>query len=400
MKRNLHYIGAFAMLFISGCNGGGGSSGSSSQSANNQLPVVVDRGVNESAPLNRPFVTVTLCVPGTNTCQTIDHVLLDSGSDGLRVPASVLANRSSYPQLMSPTSQPLYTCANYAAGYDFGSVNTADVKLGGLTAKAVPFQIIDDSQPQIGIPDSCNSSGSYFDFVAAGQNAIVGIRNWVYDEDRSYTCNDGGCTEINNLPESMLIGSPIIRIPGNNNGASIQFPSVPANGAQSFIGVLTIGINTQANNSIGSDVSLLYTRDSLFKASYNNVNQASTFDSGTPYIIFTDNGIPLCNAGAAEGFYCPVSPMLINAVFSNFDGGNQVNASYLLQNPLIYYDNAVANNTLLPYAGAPCSGCESFADSIFLWGLPYFYGKTIYSGFPGVVINGESQPPFLGVSGL
>ncbi|AUR52753.1 DUF3443 family protein [Aquella oligotrophica] len=54
--------------------------------------------------------------------------------------------------------------------------------------------------------------------------------------------------------------------------------------------------------------------------------------------------------------------------------------------------NAIAGNTLLPYAGAPCAGCESFADSIFLWGLPYFYGKTVYSIFPGAMVNGESAP--------
>ncbi|TXI93677.1 MAG: DUF3443 family protein [Neisseriales bacterium] len=377
-------------LCISACNGGSSSSSSNNALAYNQTPIVVDHGVNESALPNRPFVTVTLCVPGTTTCQTIDHVLLDTGSDGLRVPASVLKNAAMYPQL-TLDNQPLYTCANYAAGYDFGSMNLTDVVWGGETAKSVPFQIIDDSQPQVGIPASCDATGSYFDFIAAGQNAIIGVRNSVYDADTNYTCVNGTCTPVTNLPESMLIGTPVIRMPVDNNGVLLQFPNVPANGATSFTGTLTFGINTQSNNTVTSNVNLLYTRDSLFNASYNNTNYQGTFDSGTPFIIFSDNTLPVCT-GEFEGFYCPSSPMQINAVFTSYDGRNQVNSSYPLANPTIYWGNAIAGNTLLPYAGAPCAGCESFADSIFLWGLPYFYGKTIYSIFPGAMINNESAP--------
>lgn len=390
MKKYSSLLVSLAALCLSACNGGSSSSSSNNTLAYNQTPIIVDAGVNGAASVNRPFVTVTLCVPGTDTCQTIDHVLLDSGSDGLRVPASVLKNAAMYPQLTFD-NQPLYTCANYAAGYDFGSMNLTDVVWGGETAKSVPFQIIDDSQPQVGIPASCDATGNYFDFVAAGQNAIIGVRNSVFDADINYTCNNGICTHVSNLPESMLIASPVIHMPVDNNGVLLQFPTVPATGASSFTGTLTFGINTQPNNSVGSSVNLLYTKDSLFNTNYNNTNYQATFDSGTPLIIFSDNSLPLC-AGEFAGLYCPASPMQINAVFSNYNGGNQINSSYPLANPAIYLGNAIAGNTLLPYAGAPCSGCESFADSIFLWGLPYFYGKTIYSIFPGAMVNGESAP--------
>lgn len=390
MKNYSTLLVSLTTLCLSACNGGSSSSSSGNSPAYNQTPIIVDLGVNESAPLNRPFVTVTLCVPGTDTCQTIDHVLLDTGSDGLRVPASILKNAAMYPQLMLD-NQPLYTCANYAAGYDFGSMNLTDVVWGGETAKSVPFQIIDDSQPQVGIPASCDATGSYFDFIAAGQNAIIGVRNSVFDADTNYTCVNGTCNPVTNLPESMLIASPVIRMPVDNNGVLLQFPNIPANGATSFTGTLTFGINTQSNNTVKSNVNLLYTRDSLFNASYNNTNYQGTFDSGTPFIIFSDNTLPLCT-GEFEGFYCPSSPMQINAVFTSYDGRNQVNSSYPLANPAIYWGNAIAGNTLLPYAGAPCAGCESFADSIFLWGLPYFYGKTVYSIFPGAMVNGESAP--------
>src|SRR5664279_5010150 len=51
---------------------------------NNVLPIVVDLGpLNNYA--NGSFATVTVCTPGTSTCQTIDHVLVDTGSIGLRL---------------------------------------------------------------------------------------------------------------------------------------------------------------------------------------------------------------------------------------------------------------------------------------------------------------------------
>ena len=38
--------------------------------------------------VNGLFTSVTICVPGTSSCQTLDGVLVDSGSSGLRLLAS------------------------------------------------------------------------------------------------------------------------------------------------------------------------------------------------------------------------------------------------------------------------------------------------------------------------
>src|SRR4051812_13285917 len=53
----------------------------------NVLPVEID---DQCGAMNRPCASVTICVPGTNDCQTIDHLLIDTGSFGLRVYDSVL----------------------------------------------------------------------------------------------------------------------------------------------------------------------------------------------------------------------------------------------------------------------------------------------------------------------
>src|SRR3981081_3949422 len=53
----------------------------------NVQPIIVDGGLLGNY-VNGPFVSVEVCVPGTSTCQTIDHVLVDTGSAGLRLLAS------------------------------------------------------------------------------------------------------------------------------------------------------------------------------------------------------------------------------------------------------------------------------------------------------------------------
>src|SRR6266481_1856508 len=59
----------------------------------NVVAIVVDSGPlgSNGAPVgyvNGAFVTVTVCVPGTANCQAIDHVLVDTGSSGLRLLAN------------------------------------------------------------------------------------------------------------------------------------------------------------------------------------------------------------------------------------------------------------------------------------------------------------------------
>jgi hypothetical protein len=52
--------------------------------------VTVDPGLPLIGYVNGLFATVTVCVPGTSDCQSIDHVLVDTGSSGLRLLGSEL----------------------------------------------------------------------------------------------------------------------------------------------------------------------------------------------------------------------------------------------------------------------------------------------------------------------
>ncbi len=85
------------LAVAAGCGGGGSGGGSSSSSsagtpppapaANNVLLVTVNGSLCSNSPfiVNKACVSVTVCTPGTTNCQTINDILLDTGSSGLRI---------------------------------------------------------------------------------------------------------------------------------------------------------------------------------------------------------------------------------------------------------------------------------------------------------------------------
>ena len=56
--------------------------------AANSLSVTVAESLNGQS--NMPYVSVTICEPGTYNCKTIHNILLDTGSSGLRIFASAV----------------------------------------------------------------------------------------------------------------------------------------------------------------------------------------------------------------------------------------------------------------------------------------------------------------------
>ena len=97
LARGARLAGALGLALCAVACGGHSLGGSSPPSgtvtpANNVVDVSVSAGPAElSAPaVNTLYTTVTVCVPGTTTCQTIDNIQVDTGSYGLRILAPVL----------------------------------------------------------------------------------------------------------------------------------------------------------------------------------------------------------------------------------------------------------------------------------------------------------------------
>ena len=74
------------LLALAGCGGQGTTSPSpgSTPPVNNVQPIQVTSGPANNT-VNGLYTSVTICVPGTSSCQTIDGVQVDTGSVGLRL---------------------------------------------------------------------------------------------------------------------------------------------------------------------------------------------------------------------------------------------------------------------------------------------------------------------------
>src|SRR5882757_2990435 len=145
MRRPTSWIWCAILLVADGSGGGAGGDRAltPTPTATNVASVVVDIGPAAAVGVvNTPYVSVTICVPGTNNCQTIDHITVDSGSSGLRVIGSVLAANLTLPGAADSAGQPLAECIAFAHGYSWGAVRTADSQIASRQEGSVPIQLI------------------------------------------------------------------------------------------------------------------------------------------------------------------------------------------------------------------------------------------------------------------
>src|SRR3569833_3440947 len=246
---------AFATLaiVIGGCGGGGAAPGSDGAPARvdagsdivttlaeNMVAVTVDQGPPGAENVNGLFTTVTLCVPGTAQCQTIDHVLVDTGSIGLRVLASELT--LARPAVKTGSGQQLVECLPFVLGTAWGPVATADVKVGGELAANLPIQLIGD--PTYPLPDACTGS-PVTDLSSLLARGILGVGTNLQDcgtacaQPATSPANPGlyyGCASPQScavvaVPVTNQFPHPVAAFPADNNVSGGAGPAGPAGGA-------------------------------------------------------------------------------------------------------------------------------------------------------------------------
>ena len=86
----------------------------------NVVAIVVDSGPDNVEYVDGAFATVTLCEPGTTTCQTLDHFLVDTGSTGVRVLESAVS--LALPALPATGGAGLAECLPFLDGSAWGPV--------------------------------------------------------------------------------------------------------------------------------------------------------------------------------------------------------------------------------------------------------------------------------------
>mgnify|MGYP000891254174 CR=1 FL=1 len=380
-------------LLLSACGGGGGGTSSTNNTTTPPAPGPVAAAANvltmsferwpSTAQINAPFVSVTVCVPGTSNCQTIDHVLLDTGSFGLRLQASALSLEQSLPVVNNAAGRPVGACGQFASGFTWGSVRRADVQLSGESASNLPIEIIGDTASVYAkTPSACSSTGGNLGASVAslGANGILGIGFLPQDCGTTcvtnatpglyYACTGSTCTGTT-LAISSQITNPITAFAQDNNGATLVVPNVAlGSNTASLSGSLVFGVGTQTNNAISSSATVLPTdKFGYFTTVYQGTSYTSSFiDSGSNGIFFDDISFSECS-----GFYCPSSTQSLTAILKSPTGTNSRTVNFWIENI-----QDVPSDTVAAHVGGP-----SILSGTFDWGMPFFFGRTTHMVFSG-----------------
>jgi hypothetical protein len=330
----------------------------------NVLKVTVDTVVNDA------MASATICAPGsTSNCITIDHLTVDTGSVGVRLNASALSGLA-LPGVVNAGGYQAAECQTFTASSVWGAIRLADVSLGSETAHNLPIQVVSDT----GIPSAPADCSS---IAKLPGNGTIGIGYNPQDcgvtcattSAQYYACPAGsGTCGHAKLAISSQVSNPIAFFPTDNNGVIFELPAIPAGGASTVTGAIVFGIGTQSNNSPTSLTAVPVSSVGTLTATLNGVAyQQSIVDSGTSYITFNDSSIPSCS----NGLYCPSSSVTLSATLQGM-GGSAIPVSFNVVN---------ASTQAFGYASNVARSTTSTNQVIF--GLPFFYGKTVVFALAG-----------------
>jgi len=366
----------------------------------NVVDLLVDGGPDGNG-VNRLYTSVTICKPGSETlCKTIDHVLVDTGSVGLRLLASEVPTQLQLSSAKTSSGNVLLGCANFLDGsFAWGPLALADVKLGGLTAANTTVQLVGHSEYGP-VQSQCSTWGDPIITPSdLGAKGILGVGlskqdcgsacevqgrrnagNGIY-----FSCTNAACTSVTGttLATDKQLQQVVARFPSDNNGFAIQMNSVPSSGAATATGKMIFGLGTASNNQFPT-LQLLATTPQgyLFgalssKSTLAGGNFSSTFlDTGSNGIFF-DSNLPNCVYPNDSRFYCPLADLAFNVVLG---GAGQVSKSFTITNAAASLQIGI---TALPTLGGTLN-----AQGFLGLGLPFFYGKTVVIGIEGMAATG------------
>ena len=389
----------------------------------NVADIIVDGGpVAGSIYANGAFATATICQPGSTTnCVTVGHLLVDTGSEGLRVLQSELNGLTLTP--ITSSGLTLNDCAQFVDGsFLWGEVASADVHISGETAGNIPVHVVaDPSGGFSSIPTACsngNSSADQDNQTALGANGILGVGPEPTDCELGGTnfC-DGSNGSVANVyfgcpctssstavqtPDADQVTNPVVAFSTDNNGVLITFPTVGA-AAATISGTLTFGINTQSNNTVPSTVTV-YQLDSSdsFKTSYDGLSLPQSFvDSGSNGYFIPDPNSLITVCTDFTSFFCPSSNLTNQSATtaSNVTSATGIVSFEIDNADTLFADypaDAAFGNLGGPNGTTACTGSSgNYSGSCsFDWGLPFFYGRTngVFTSIDGATVNNVSTP--------
>jgi hypothetical protein len=341
--------------------------------------------------VDSPYGHVTVCVPGTTNCQTIDGLLIDTGSYGLRIFSQAL---TVHLPVQTSGSDRIAECADFGSFTAWGRVATADVTMGGEPKILnLPVQVINANFPVAGgLPAGCNDGEQIAQSPQQlGFNGILGVGLLQYDcptcpgkasAHGYYACTSTSCTAVKE-PLDLQVQNPVALLPVDNNGVMLKLPAAPTNGAPKLTGQLFFGVNTESNNEIPAGFTI-FTADSTslnFTTVFQNVQRSGFIDSGSNGYFYDNPNLPLCPEPLSP-WYCPTALTGQSATNIGADGV-QGAFNFDIANA---YDLAITNNLAFSDLGANVVGPDTFD-----WGLPFFLGRRVFVGIAGKTIPRVSE---------
>ena len=387
-------LGMTLASLLAGC-GGGGSSGSRNDppvstptlSGPNVQAVRVSSGPAGLSVrvANLLYTSVKVCEPGTSNCQVIDHVLVDTGSTGLRLLHSAV--NLSLPQVQAE-GKPLYNCVQFIdQSYMWGPVVSADVSMGGSQLdgqQATQLRIqLAGATGSPAAPADCAQEGltANNSINDLGANGILGVGT--DRQDCGSLCEDvtnngyyhadhgGGALMGIAVPRTDQIQQPVSQFSPHNNGVIIQLPTVASSGSPSATGNMIFGIGTADNNQPTSTSVMAPNLWGYFTTEFDGRVLTKGFvDSGSNGWFFGTTASPayrLCTN--APQWYCPTSAQTAQATNSSVNGQtSSVNVTVANARDLFNNSAAYAYSNLAGPVGDPAA---------FDFGLPFFFGRSV-----------------------
>ena len=392
-------------LFVMGCSssapGSVGPPPPPPPSGNNFATITVNGGPLASSgdpAQNTAYTSITICVPGSTTqCQTINNILVDTGSYGLRIQYSALT--LSLPQQTDSSGNAIVECAEFGAGFTWGPVQTVDLTIGGETTSGadattgpLPIQVMGSPN----FPDTDTDADACVEDSVTGvdldsvdvmlANGILGVGVFAQDcpacaisgasnPGLYYSCPTGSTCAATTEPVASQVVNPVILFPTDNNGDIVELPSVTS-ASPTLTGYLIFGIGTETDNALGSAT--------VYGVDPGTGNFSTTFEGFTyDDEAFIDLGSPALyfNSSLSEcedvALYCedPSVALQATAIGANNAQGT-VNFSVGDADSLIDSGDDALNGIAGPTGG-----------NIFDWGMPFFFGVNVYTA-----INGQNTP--------
>ncbi len=359
-----------------GTSSGASGSGASVSVPQSTTPNVQPISVTVAPGLTRNMLTtsVTVCQSGTSNCATINNIQVDTGSHGLRILASALPASLTLAAVGSGSGV-TGECAVFGGGYAWGSVRSADVRMAGQLAAAIPIQLISD--PAVpNVPTDCAGSGPVMLNVSSLRaNGILGVGLFAADCGSGcvnsalprwyYNCDASGACLASTQALAQQVTNPVSRFALDNNGVVIDLPAIADAGAASVSGSMIFGIGTQANNTLdgASVVKANQVTGWVVTSSAGQTYAQSYIDSGSNGLFFSSSQFPQCGY-----WYCPSSTQTASASIIGSDGVSNT-VSFAIGNSTALFGSS--NNAFNNLAG--------IASNSFGWGLPFFFGRRVYT---------------------